>query len=181
MKRQLYGGALSCDVPSGFADVSEFRQVPDNQEVFAEATTDRCVIIELLQMEETVTDAAAAAFYFNEIADSNGCTSTDRQLHQQFTMPATDVPMLQVPAHVAVGTQLVAKYKEAAKNVIQVYVCVLRLPQVTTDIVVSVTVPVAVNPDSSSRGHIATNVDDGSIFLKDIFRTMTVHDWGLFQ
>ncbi|EQC31774.1 hypothetical protein SDRG_10563 [Saprolegnia diclina VS20] len=181
MKRSLFGGAISCDVPSGFADVSEFRQVPDNQEVFADAVTDRCVIIELLQMEETIGESATGTFYFNEIADSNACAPTDRHVAQAFTMPASEVHGLQVPAHIAVGTQAVAKYKEAAKNVIQVYVCCLRLPRATTDLVVSVTVPISVDPNSSSRGHIPTDVDEGSVFLKAIFRSLAVHDWDLFQ
>ncbi|OQS02501.1 hypothetical protein THRCLA_05126 [Thraustotheca clavata] len=181
MKRSLFGGAISCDVPQGFTDVSTFRQVPDNQEVFAEAATDRCVIVELLQLDEHVSDGNCAAYYFNEIADSNACLQTDRTILSSFTMPANEVPGLQTEAHIAVGTQHVAKFNEAAKNVIQVYVCCLRLQNVTTDLVVSVTVPVAINPNSSSSDTVATNVEEGSLFLKNIFRSLVVHDWELFH
>ena len=30
----LFGGALSCDIPANFVDLSRFRDVPDNQEVW---------------------------------------------------------------------------------------------------------------------------------------------------
>ena len=35
----LYGGALSAALPDTFKDVSEIRQVPDNQEVYLDAET----------------------------------------------------------------------------------------------------------------------------------------------
>lgn len=34
-ERSLYGGAMTAAVPKTFDDVSDFRQVPDHQEVFA--------------------------------------------------------------------------------------------------------------------------------------------------
>ncbi|KAJ1727136.1 hypothetical protein LPJ61_004734, partial [Coemansia biformis] len=46
--RDLYGGAMSMAVPSGMVDVSNFRTVPDNQEVFAD-DNDCSVIVEILE------------------------------------------------------------------------------------------------------------------------------------
>ncbi|KAF0695834.1 Aste57867_13354 [Aphanomyces stellatus] len=183
MKHDLYGGALSCEIPQGFADVSEFRQVPDNQEVFAEAATDRCVIVELLELEASVPLESSAEYYFHELAESNGCAPNDVTILQTCQATETDLPSLRVIANIAIGKQCVAKFKEAAKNIMQLYVCCIRLPNVTTDLVVSVTVPLALNPDSSSTrdGQIIGNADDGLSILKDILRTITVHNWSLFQ
>ncbi len=181
MIRGLYGGALSCHIPSSFSDVSEFRQVPNNQEVFAEAVSDRCIIVELLQMEEKVSNESSAYYYFQEIADSNACTANDRAILQTISIPESEVPGLRVPAHIVVGTQKVAKFKETAKNVIQVFVCCIRLPQVTTDVVISVTVPLQINPDSSSQDIQATNAEEGHILLKNIIGSLSVSDWSLFQ
>ncbi|GLD96994.1 hypothetical protein PINS_up005677 [Pythium insidiosum] len=86
--RELFGGALSCAIPDGFADVSSFRQVPDNQEVFANATTDQCIIIELLQYEADVRDEDSAQFFFNEIATSNGCAPGDLSMLHTQVLPA---------------------------------------------------------------------------------------------
>ena len=54
--RQLYGGAMSIDIPERFEDISQFRQVPDHQEAFADSNTDSSIIIELNQMEKSISN-----------------------------------------------------------------------------------------------------------------------------
>ncbi len=46
--RQLFGGAVSLSVPARLVDVSDFRPVPDNQEVLADGATDQSVIVEIM-------------------------------------------------------------------------------------------------------------------------------------
>lgn len=46
-KAKLYGGAIECNIPAGFDDVSKFRVVPDHQEVYANAETDQSIIVEI--------------------------------------------------------------------------------------------------------------------------------------
>lgn len=46
-RHELYGGAMSLEIPSRLVDISAFRQVPDHQEVFADADTDQSVIVEI--------------------------------------------------------------------------------------------------------------------------------------
>ena len=58
-ERKLFGGGISIKVPKTFKDVSTFRQVPDNQEVFVSPDSDANLIIELL---ETPSDAVEAEF-----------------------------------------------------------------------------------------------------------------------
>ncbi|KAF2972044.1 hypothetical protein GQX73_g1606 [Xylaria multiplex] len=43
----LFGGALVCDLPTKFADVSTLRQVPDNQEVYIDKEGFSSIIIEI--------------------------------------------------------------------------------------------------------------------------------------
>ena len=45
---QLFGGMVSMDVPTRMEDVSNFRPVPDHQEIYTDANSDQSVIIELL-------------------------------------------------------------------------------------------------------------------------------------
>ncbi|CAH6721520.1 hypothetical protein CLIB1444_06S04060 [[Candida] jaroonii] len=53
---KIFGGAIEIDLPTGVIDVSQFRQVPDNQEVFliekSTANEDQNIIIELLEQPE---------------------------------------------------------------------------------------------------------------------------------
>ncbi|KAJ0407839.1 hypothetical protein P43SY_008300 [Pythium insidiosum] len=184
--RELFGGALSCAIPDGFADVSSFRQVPDNQEVFANALTDQCIIVELLQYEADVTDDNSAQFFFNEIASSNGCAPGDiAMLHTQ-VLPSghPSAPRLQRASvtTIAAGDQRVAKFKEgeAAKNVVRVYIGNVS---VTTDVVISVSAPLQISDLSSSRDafQLENSAEVGAEIFKHVLESFTVHDWDLFM
>jgi hypothetical protein len=41
--------------------------VPDHQECFADGACDQSVMVELLDLQEEVKDADAAAFFFNDL------------------------------------------------------------------------------------------------------------------
>lgn len=45
----LFGGALECDLPANFADVSKLRQVPDNQEVFIDKDGFTSIIFDITE------------------------------------------------------------------------------------------------------------------------------------
>ncbi|KAF4318653.1 hypothetical protein BBO99_00001453 [Phytophthora kernoviae] len=187
MLRPLFGGALSCEIPDGFADVSTFRQVPDNQEVFANAHTDQCVIIELLQYEDSISNKDSAQYFFNEIAQSNGCGPDEVSVLLNEPVDAQNGPTIHKD-HVttlAVGDQRVAKFKEGedAKNVVRVYLGNIRLPGVTTDVVLSVSAPMRINPASSSQGafQFEDNSEVAAAIFKEALKSFSVLDWSLFQ
>lgn len=54
--RELFGGALSIELPSRFVDLSQFRQIPDHQEVFADGNTDQSIIIEINELLKEGTE-----------------------------------------------------------------------------------------------------------------------------
>ena len=47
-KVDLYGGMASIVLPTRMADVSDFRPVPDHQEIYTDANSDQSVMIEIL-------------------------------------------------------------------------------------------------------------------------------------
>lgn len=57
---KLYGGAIESSLPSGIKDVSDFRQVPDNQEVFIleDGPKDISIIFDLLQHNDLGLEAS---------------------------------------------------------------------------------------------------------------------------
>ena len=69
--KPLFGGALVCDLPSRFTDISDFRQLPDTQEVFADAVTDQSIIVEILEMADESEANTAAEFHFRSLANDN--------------------------------------------------------------------------------------------------------------
>ena len=46
--RECFGGAAVLSLPARFADVSDFRPVPDSQAVFADGAADESLIVEVV-------------------------------------------------------------------------------------------------------------------------------------
>lgn len=172
----LFGGAMHVDVPASFIDVSPLREVPDHQEVYADAAaTDACLIVELLNTPPDHDDSAslippvtsAAAYHFGQLAvDADALAAT---LRREASLPSADMPAMvasvatatrrrigtpapSVEASVATGTHAVAKFREAADaaNTVEVTVACFRLPHVTTDLLVIFNDPLVIAPGSSS-------------------------------
>lgn len=109
--------------------------MPDNQEVFADAQTDQCVIVELLQRESNVRDVDSARFFFNEVASANGCAPADVEERHAELLRTADAPVLSADnradaavVSVLVGDQRVSKFREGddAKNVVRVFLANIR-------------------------------------------------------
>ena len=47
--RPLYGGMVELLVPQSMTDVSDYRPVPDHQEVFSDGLTDQSLIVEIVE------------------------------------------------------------------------------------------------------------------------------------
>lgn len=93
-EQELYGGALKISIPQEWRDVSDIRQVPDHQEVYQDCTfaqsnsqttlndniliqgTGACLIVEILERQDEVSDEDASSFFFNDLADANKSDQT---------------------------------------------------------------------------------------------------------
>ncbi|XP_018581720.1 ran guanine nucleotide release factor isoform X2 [Scleropages formosus] len=150
--RPLFGGALSAVVPPGACDVSELREIPDNQEVFAHSNTDQSLIVELLEYQGHVEDGAAARYHFEDVAQSNEVAGPRAaQVNAVTPLPREQLAMRECSsAWMLSGTQLVSKFNEQAKNTLDVYLGLFRLPQFSTDILVTFNDPVSISALSSS-------------------------------
>eukprot|EP00037_Helgoeca_nana_P000073 m.20034 g.20034 ORF g.20034 m.20034 type:complete len:207 (-) comp10103_c1_seq1:9-629(-) len=190
VQRHLFGGAVTVQIQRRFVDVSQFRQVPDNQEVFADALTDQSVIVEVLELEAGQPDDTAAEFHFGSIAHDND--ATEHSLEQ--TLAAEDLnPEYNGTRSSCFGMQKVAKFNELEKfgeeagNQVRVYVSTFRLKDVTTDLVLSFNSPVQISDKSSSASmSSAEAVEEKAepMVASEDFNTMTsslkVVDFGLF-
>ena len=81
----LYGGAMLTELPKSYADASNFREVPDHQEVWVDTSSDRSVIIEVLEQKE-VPDTEAMEFFLNDLASFNEATEA-KVLHTKPLAP----------------------------------------------------------------------------------------------
>uniref|UniRef100_A0A7S1APN3 Ran guanine nucleotide release factor n=1 Tax=Noctiluca scintillans TaxID=2966 RepID=A0A7S1APN3_NOCSC len=175
---EFFGGAIVCDLPHSLTDASQVRHVPDHQEVWVDSMTDSSLVCEILQ-KAGVKDSEAVKFFLADLADSNDARSS--AVVQSRRLGAEEVPYL--PAEVAcfsgLGEQMIAKFKEVSANKVEIHLCVIRLAEQETDIVVSFNSPSAIDPESSSAGATLT-VAPASVF-EQIIKSLRIVDWNLFD
>lgn len=118
------------------------------------------MIVELLEHAADVPDAEAATHYFAGIAEDNDAAATAR-VEASTALTAAHMPSMamgqpggaaRATAHFLSGRQLVSKAREsdAARNDVRILLAVLRLPDVMTDILISMNVPLAFSAVSSA-------------------------------
>ncbi|PIA12544.1 ran guanine nucleotide release factor-like protein, partial [Coemansia reversa NRRL 1564] len=142
-QRELYGGAMSMNVPKGMTDVSKFREVPDNQEVFADGTTDASVIIEILERVDEKKHEALR-YHFQQVAELNKAATDEKPCIEDIQLSSIS------EAYVLVSQQAVAKFNETAANQICLLMALLRIPEHTADVLITMNVPLSIHKQSSS-------------------------------
>ncbi|CAJ1353534.1 unnamed protein product [Effrenium voratum] len=174
---QLYGGAMLCELPRSFADASTLREVPDHQEVWVDTGSDRSLMIEILERKD-VADEEAMHFFLSDLAAFND--ASEASILRSGPLAPEEVP--HVPgacAAKAVGEQIVAKFREDRRNRVQIHAAVLRLPQVSTDVLITLNDPVSIDPESSSAD-APVPVESAEAILAAVLRSFRIADWGLF-
>mmetsp|Transcript_14116 Transcript_14116/g.21966 ORF Transcript_14116/g.21966 Transcript_14116/m.21966 type:complete len:196 (-) Transcript_14116:551-1138(-) len=189
--RQLFGGAICAAVPKQFIDVSDFRPIPDHQEMFSEVETDRSVIIELMSTPENFSVDTMAASHWAELANVNEASSVTLDTPNTRLSPA-DLPGfagmegVEWQASWCCGKQLVSKYKNEgnAPNTVMLYLACLRLPKFETDLLVTLNDPIHIHQDSSSAAVIDPQAfqakGDGKELFRSIVASVRVLDFSLF-
>ncbi|XP_030648606.1 ran guanine nucleotide release factor [Chanos chanos] len=184
MARPLFGGALSAVIPHSARDISELRQIPDNQEVFAHSQTDQSVIIELLEYQSHVNDSDAARYHFEDVAGSNKATEAGSwEVRSVEALPKSELSLQECSsAWLLSGAQLISKFNEEAKNTVNIHLGLFRLPQFTTDILVTFNDPVSISPLSSSAvGSSASVLGLWSIQdFRQLLQSLRLIDPGVF-
>lgn len=190
--RALFGGAISVRIPAQFADISQIREIPDNQEVFAHAETDRSLIVELLQLESDLTTSTPSGHHFAVLARDSG--AAEASLFYENSLPATDYPLIvaddrNAQISLACGRHRVSKFKDNDQlaNLVHVYVACIRLSRADTDLLLVFNDPVELHPEGASArsgSSVAkpeeTDMNERGIVLREALSSVQVKDWGLF-
>ncbi|KAF7728614.1 hypothetical protein EC973_005841 [Apophysomyces ossiformis] len=183
--RELFGGAIVAPINPTFVDASQFRQIPDNQEVFLDMQTQQSLIVELLEAVDAQNEDIAR-YHFEQVASDNEAVeykvNTVQSVPTETATPCLPADITSV--YVLQGTQQVAKFNEdkhQAYNVVQIWLAVVRLATVATDLVVTINAPVAVAPGSSES--MAASLTELAVVEQEItglLRGLTIKDWSLF-
>ncbi|KAG0295053.1 hypothetical protein BGZ96_012626 [Linnemannia gamsii] len=203
-QQELYGGAITMNLPSKFGTISHVREVPDHQEVFVNVDEDQSVIVEILELAAEATDENCAAFHFQQLAEDND--AEDASVIQSVSLiNNAELPTWPADAkiYLLLGQQRIAKFNEQqrlqqhhlasaasttstssaadARNLVQIMMVVFRLPRQETDIVLSYNVPLQIS-DSSSSKQVAHegNVAEAETWFRTLVGSFVVREWALF-
>ncbi|RIA96093.1 hypothetical protein C1645_733580 [Glomus cerebriforme] len=185
MARELFGGAISMYIPPSFGDVSDVRNVPDNQEVFTDVNTDQSIIIEILQFVHQAANEDVARYHFDSVATDNKAEDFSI-IHKITQLTSQEVPNLppNTPMYFCTGQQSVAKFNETdlnAHNLVSIYLAVFRFPNYDTDIVITYNIPILIGATSSSRQTAQEgNIQVGLEEFKRMLATFKVNNYDLF-
>jgi Ran-interacting Mog1 protein len=179
--RDLFGGSIVCNFPQTYMDVSHVREIPDNEEVFYEDATDSCLVVDLLEYAQEVSDDHVAEYQFQDIAEGNEVKSFQILETGKISIPQPEGPN---EFRWCCGIQNgIVKFREheTRGNDVKVWVAVQRLKHYNTDIVISVTAPIRLSEQSSSyvKGSVP-DVENGKRVFELALATFKVLDYNLF-
>ncbi|CAL0308123.1 unnamed protein product [Lupinus luteus] len=188
----LFGGSISSTFPRRFQDISNIREVPDHQEVFADPSRDESLIFELLEYKPDVADNGSATWFLQDLAreqDAEGCVV----IEQSGVLEAPGLMYRNTPAvaSTAVGQMTISKGRQGreAQNLVKVYLANLRLKEVETDVLITAYEPIVINPlsesaDTVGAGAAVPAAQAGCNPMDDVFKlavtSFKVHEWSLF-
>ncbi|KAH7029331.1 uncharacterized protein B0I36DRAFT_131137 [Microdochium trichocladiopsis] len=189
----LYGGALICDLPTHFADVSTIRQVPDNQEVYIDKEGFTSIVFDITErvggpgstpeidgealtthLEDIVGDEIARTKVWNSA--STHFSRLDESI-PAYTLIATQSPK---PADPSRGPA------SGSPDFTAIILTLLRLEREKTDILVTINVPhikgeydeEEVDLELGKQGKL---IGDAVDYAAKIWETFKVKDWTLFK
>ncbi|KAI3325353.1 Mog1p/PsbP-like protein [Xylariaceae sp. AK1471] len=199
----LFGGALVCDLPTKFADVSRLRQVPDNQEVYIDKDGFTSIIIEINERvgsegSSAEIDGRALTTHLEEVVGEDAAglqvwNTTPTQFSKldedipAYTLIATLSPHTPPPPPSAEGD---ASSSRAARpntpDFTAMILTLVRLEHEKTDILITINVPHIrgeydeedVDLQLGKQGKL---IGDAVDYAARIWESFNVKDWGLFK
>ncbi|RKF63022.1 putative ran guanine nucleotide release factor [Golovinomyces cichoracearum] len=182
----IYGGAITVDLPDCFADVSNLRQVPDHQEVYLDKNGFTSIIFDINERlgpagSGPSVDGAALTAHLEDIVDSE-----DDQV-QVWSSSSTQFSKLPegTPAYTLITTQKSSLPKDSSPEFTAIVLTLIRLEKESTDILISINVPHIkgeytdeVDMEVGKQGKLIENAIE---YATRIWETFEIRDWDLFN
>lgn len=186
----LFGGAIVCDLPEHFADVSKLRQVPDNQEVWIDRDGFTSIIFDITERvgpkgSGPEIDGRAMTTHLEELVGS------DKDTLKIWNTAETEFSRLEpgIPAYTLISTQTpqVSQSKErtSAPDFTALIMTLLRLEKFNTDILITINVPHIKGEYDEDEvdlqlGKQGKLIGDAVEYSARIWESFKIKDWGLF-
>ncbi|KAL6804503.1 hypothetical protein J3E68DRAFT_393591 [Trichoderma sp. SZMC 28012] len=187
----LYGGAITCDLPKHFADVSKLRQVPDNQEVWIDKDGFTSIIFEITERvgepgSGPEIDGRAMTTHLEDMVGSDINTV---KIWNTAETEFSRMQELKHPAYTLIATQTPnashSSDQNSAPDFTALTMTLLRLEEQDTDILITINVPhirgeydaEEVDLELGKQGKL---IGDAVEIAARIWETFVIKDWGLF-
>ncbi|KAI9670088.1 MAG: hypothetical protein M1829_004816 [Trizodia sp. TS-e1964] len=178
---ELFGGAIKADLPTGYLDVSDIRQVPDNQEIYLDRSGSTNIIFDITErVETTADDQAALVYHLEDIVESV------EEMKIWATHPAV-VPSLPPTTQIltTLATSTSPGNQVPAADFTAILLTLIRLEAQKTDLLVVVNIPHI--PGCYVPGEVVLEhgkqgkLIEGAIEMRDrVLASLKIEDWGLF-
>ncbi|KAI2471156.1 Mog1p/PsbP-like protein [Annulohypoxylon bovei var. microspora] len=192
----LYGGALICDLPSSFADVSAIRQVPDNQEVYIDKDGFTSIIFDIAERfggpgTGPEIDGRALTTHLEDlVGDDLDRVKVWNTTPTLFSRLDEDIPAYTLIATVAPRSDSATTTSEERSGTktdfTAIILTLVRLEREKTDLLITINVPHIkgeydeedVDLQLGKQGKL---IGDAVDYAAKIWETFKVKDWGLFN
>ncbi|PKS10861.1 hypothetical protein jhhlp_002618 [Lomentospora prolificans] len=186
----LYGGALVCDLPAQFVDVSKIRQVPDNQEVWIDENGFTSIIFDITERvgpkgSGPEIDGRALTTHLEDIVGDQINTV------KVWSSSATQFSRLgeEIPAYTLIATQTPKSpgaERSSAPDFTAIILTLVRLEKESTDIAITINVPhikgeYVEDEVDLELGKQGVLIGAAVEYAARIWDTFKVKDWGLFN
>ncbi|KAI8959511.1 Mog1p/PsbP-like protein [Daldinia sp. FL1419] len=192
----LYGGALICDLPASFADVSLIRQVPDHQEAYIDKDGFTSIIFDINERvggpgSSPEIDGRALTTHLEDLV------AEDLENVKVWNTTPTVFSRLDedIPAYTLIATHTTSKpdsssdepQRPASKtDFTAIILTLVRLEREKTDLLITINVPHIrgeydeddVDLQLGKQGKL---IGDAVDYAAKIWETFKVKDWGLFN
>jgi len=193
-KTLLFGGALECDLPDNFADVSTIRQVPDNQEVYIDKDGFTSIIFDITQRVDAPgsgleRDGRALTIHLEDlVGDDADSVKVWNTTETQFTHLDEDIP-----AYTLIATQTPPppsnpddSRRGAAPDFTALILTLLRFEKEKSDVLITINVPHIKGEYDEEEVDLALGkqgelIGDAVEYSARIWSTFKVKSWRLFD
>ncbi|KAL8854065.1 MAG: hypothetical protein Q9221_001188 [Calogaya cf. arnoldii] len=186
---ELFGGAITANLPASYADISNIREVPDHQEIYLDASGFSSVIVEIAErVSQPPTDQEALKFHFEDIVDEHDTSRTWHTGVAQLPHFPPNTPCYTLLATTTPPPATNGNVRAKTPSFTAVLLTLIRLVAQSTDIVVTVNIPHIPGHQEPSDGEVnfdegkfGSLVEEGVKIRDEVWRSLEVRDWGLFS
>lgn len=188
--KDLYGGAMTVQLPKDYIDASDLRQIPDHQEVFLSPTTLTSLIFEINQYLPGRDVTSATHFHFTDVISAPDRLAQDLAEPNKITLPMANMKDFsasviqggiisrevdkKAPSNLPIEWQQNPEAKEVLTKVFQLLV---RMEKYETDFCVRLNVPMK---EMQSQEDADKEENFAKEMMEKIVGTLEVKDFGLF-